>query len=218
MNLLMMSRLFIVFALLGGLTFGQSNAGSITGILMDQTGAVVPGTEVVITQFIIDDASTTHIGDIGERLGSVEAIGEFKVLSNTYSAEYGRTSGGTVQFQLYPFVRPIGDKRVLLFGQRDPRKIAPWFPDFNVRSKLGIRQSIGETLLVINISGGLGNFGHSQYQDWGHQPVGTSNITTYLRGRHTMRFGAQLYQNQFLSQIDMVETKSMFLPLRETPV
>jgi hypothetical protein len=40
--------------------------------------------------YVIDGASTTHIGGIGERVGSIESIQEFKVLASTYSAEYGR--------------------------------------------------------------------------------------------------------------------------------
>lgn len=390
------------------LSAGVSATGNDPSDLDYAGGSSINGSRVGSTAFVVDGASTVHIGGIGERIGSVEAIQEFKVLSSTYSAEYGRTSGGVVAFQvksgtqeyhgslyefhrnsvfsanswennargvarprllrnefgfsvggpvpktgkklffffsyeglrdsipltrtrtipdlkvrtgdfsglpvtitdpltnrpfpnnvipanrldpaavrtlaLFPapnsagsasqfgivtgnFIRPgaendnknfyvgrvdynlndrnrffftyswinegprdlgidfdnvlnttIGPRfrniqrgtfgytrlfspnltnEFLLFGQRDPRLITPWFPDFNVATELGIRRSVGTSLPQITISGGYGNFGNSQYENWIHQPVGTSNITTYLRGRHTMRFGAQLYQNQF---------------------
>ena len=50
--------------------------------------------------FVVDGATTTHIGGIGERVGSIEAISEFKLYSHTYSAEFGRTAGGLVSFQI----------------------------------------------------------------------------------------------------------------------
>lgn len=68
---------------------------------LDYSGAVsVNGSRTRGTAFVVDGASTTHIGGIGERVGSIEAIQEFKVLSSTYSAEYGHTSGGVITFQV----------------------------------------------------------------------------------------------------------------------
>jgi hypothetical protein len=68
---------------------------------LDYSGAVsVNGSRTRGTAFVVDGASTTHIGGIGERVGSIEAIQEFKVLSSAYSAEYGRTSGGVITFQV----------------------------------------------------------------------------------------------------------------------
>jgi len=43
--------------------------------------------------YVIDGVSTTHIGGIAERIGSIEAIQEFKVMASTYSAEYGGRPG-----------------------------------------------------------------------------------------------------------------------------
>lgn len=50
--------------------------------------------------FIIDGASSLHIGGIGERIGSIEAFSESKILTHTYSAEYGRTAGGVMVFSI----------------------------------------------------------------------------------------------------------------------
>jgi hypothetical protein len=376
---------------------------------LDYSGAVsINGSRTRGTAFVVDGASTTHIGGIGERVGSIEAIQEFKVLSSTYSAEYGRTSGGVVTFQvksgtqqfhgsLYEYYRssalaanawennannvkrpgllrhefggtiggpvpkmnkklfffasyegvrdsipasstrtipdPIyhnGDfsaspvrvidpltgqqfpgnripqarldpaavkflqlfpapnqpgtldtrfnvrannwfyvsrtsdfknfgvgrldynptdkdrlfftfshvnegPRVLVrdfpnelttqvgprfrdiqratlgytrtfspaltnefiaYGQRDPRKITPWHPDFDARQQLGIQRTIGIGLPRVTLSG-FGNFSNTQVQDWVHQPAGVSDTLTWVRGRHTLKMGAQLYQNQF---------------------
>lgn len=60
----------------------------------------INGSAAFGNSFVVDGATTTHIGGIGERVGSIEAIGEFKVYTHTYSAEFGRTSGGTVSFQV----------------------------------------------------------------------------------------------------------------------
>jgi hypothetical protein len=95
------------------------------------------------------------------------------------------------------FLRPNLTNEFLAFSQRDPRKITPWYDDFDVTQELGIQKKIGTTLPTVSLSGGWGNYGNSQVQDWVHQPSGLSNITSWLRGRHTIKFGAQLYQNQF---------------------
>lgn len=94
-------------------------------------------------------------------------------------------------------VRPTLTTEVLAFAQRDPRKIEPFFPDFDVTSELGIQRRAWTTLPIISLSGGFGSYGNSEIQDWVHQPSGLSNITTWVSGRHSFRFGAQLYQNQF---------------------
>ena len=49
----------------------------------------------------------------------------------------------------------------------------------------------------MDIAGGFGAYGNGQYQDWVHQPSSIGDIVTLLRGSHSMRIGAQLYQNQF---------------------
>jgi hypothetical protein len=85
----------------------------------------------------------------------------------------------------------------LMSAQRDPRKIQPWYDGFDVTRELGIRRRVGTNLPAISLAGGYGNYGDSRYQDWVHQPASMSNIQTWLRGRHTIKYGAQLYQNQF---------------------
>jgi len=82
-------------------------------------------------------------------------------------------------------------------AQRDPRIIDPWYDNFDVTKELGIQRKVGTTLPRINISGGYGTFGDARYQDWVHQPASLSAIASWLRGRHTLKFGGQLYQNQF---------------------
>lgn len=85
----------------------------------------------------------------------------------------------------------------LASAQRDPRVINPWYDNFDVTRELGIQRRVGTTMPRVSIAGGYGTYGDSRYQDWVHQPATLSNIMTWLRGRHSMKFGAQLYQNQF---------------------
>jgi outer membrane receptor protein involved in Fe transport len=47
------------------------------------------------------------------------------------------------------------------------------------------------------VSGGYGTFGDGRYQDWVHQPASLSGIASWLRGKHSIKYGVQLYQNQF---------------------
>lgn len=100
-------------------------------------------------------------------------------------------------FNYTRFLSPAWSNEFLASAQRDPRKIEPWFPDFDVTRELGIQRKVGRNLPSVAISGGYGTYGDSRYQDWVHQPVQLSNITTHLKGKHNLRFGAQLYQNQF---------------------
>ena len=81
-------------------------------------------------------------------------------------------------------------------GQRDVRVIEPWVPSFDVTKELGIARRIGTTLPVISISG-FGSFGNSGIQRWIHQPANMQNIVTWVRGTHSVRAGARLFQNQF---------------------
>jgi hypothetical protein len=85
----------------------------------------------------------------------------------------------------------------LVSFQRDPRVIEPWYPEYDAKAELGIQRTIGTNMPRVSLSGGYGTFGDARFQDWVHQPATFSNIMTYLRGRHTMKFGGQLYQNQF---------------------
>jgi hypothetical protein len=91
---------------------------------------------------------------------------------------------------------PTITNEIIAYGQRDPRKITPWYPDFDVTRELGIQRRIGTSLPTINIAG-FGAYGNSQIQDWVHQPAGVSDTVTWVKGRHTLKMGAQLYQNQF---------------------
>ncbi|MEK7406375.1 MAG: TonB-dependent receptor [Acidobacteriota bacterium] len=95
------------------------------------------------------------------------------------------------------FLRPNLTNEFLAFAQRDPRKIQPWFPSFDVTKELGIQRKIGPNLPNISIAGGFGSYGNSSIQDWVHQSGGLSDIATYIRGRHTAKLGGQLYQSQF---------------------
>ncbi|MBI3683706.1 MAG: TonB-dependent receptor [Acidobacteria bacterium] len=95
------------------------------------------------------------------------------------------------------FLTPALSSEFLISAQRDPRQIAPWYDGFDVSRELGIQRKVGANLPSINIAGGFGAYGDSRYQNWVHQPASASNIWTWLRGRHTIKYGAQLYQNQF---------------------
>jgi Carboxypeptidase regulatory-like domain len=395
---------YSLLALSAGIVAGGNDPSD-----LDYSGAVsVNGSRTRGTAFVVDGASTTHIGGIGERVGSIEAIQEFKVLSSTYSAEYGRTSGGVITFQVksgtqqfhgsaYEYYRssalganawennardvarpsllrhefggtlggpvpkmnkklfffasyegvrdsipassartipdpiyrngdfsaspvrivdpltgqPFADNKIsqsrldpaavkflqlfptpnqpgtldtrfnirannwfyvsrtsdyknfgvgrldynptdkdrlfftfshvnegprvlvndfpnelttqvgprfrniqratfgytrtfaptvtnefIAYGQRDPRKITPWFPDFDPKQQLGIQRTLGLGLPRVTISG-FGDFSNTQVQDWVHQPAGLSDTVTWVKDRHTLKMGAQLYQNQF---------------------
>lgn len=82
------------------LSTGISSTGNDPSIIGPDDVVSINGSRKGSNAFMIDGASTTHIGGIPERLGSIEAIHEAKILSSTYSAEYGRTSGGVVMFQV----------------------------------------------------------------------------------------------------------------------
>lgn len=94
-------------------------------------------------------------------------------------------------------IRPNLINEFLAHAQRDPRVIDPWFPDFDTRSELGIGRTIGTTMPTINMSNAFGGYGNSNYQNWVHQPAGLSNLMTWVKGRHNLRFGVQYLQNQF---------------------
>ena len=99
-------------------------------------------------------------------------------------------------FSYTRFLSPNLTTELMAFVSRDPREITPWFPDFDVTKGLGIARKVGSSLPRISISG-FGNFGENTYQKWVHQPSGLSDKFTWLKGRHTFKFGAQMYQNQF---------------------
>lgn len=95
------------------------------------------------------------------------------------------------------FFSPNFSMEFLASIQRDPREITPSYPEFDVTSQLGIARKVGPSLPTVNISGGYGSFGNSTFENWISQPAQLSQSFTVLKGRHTMKFGAQLYQTQF---------------------
>ncbi|MGC8794358.1 MAG: carboxypeptidase regulatory-like domain-containing protein, partial [Bryobacteraceae bacterium] len=83
------------------LTPGVSGTGNDPSQFVDtDVNVSISGSRHRGNVFVVDGASTTHIGGIPERIGSIEAIHEFKVLTSPYSAEYGRTAGAVVSFQV----------------------------------------------------------------------------------------------------------------------
>jgi hypothetical protein len=74
---------------------GVSSGGAATGINANQMS--INGSRTLNSEFTVDGVSVVS-GSTGglTRLPSTEAIREFKVLTSGYSAEYGRTSGGSV--------------------------------------------------------------------------------------------------------------------------
>lgn len=86
---------------------------------------------------------------------------------------------------------------LMAHGSRDPRQQLPWFGDFDAKTSLGIQRVATSGMPTVEMTGGWGNYGYSRFEQWVSQPAGVNNVTTYQTGRHTVRFGAQLYQNQF---------------------
>jgi hypothetical protein len=74
---------------------GVSSGGAATGINSAQLS--INGSRTINNEITVDGVSVVS-GSTGgpQRLPSAEAIREFRVLTASYSAEYGRTSGGTV--------------------------------------------------------------------------------------------------------------------------
>lgn len=74
---------------------GVSSGGAATGINANQMS--INGSRTLNSEFTVDGVSVVS-GATGNltRLPSTEALREFKVLTASYSAEYGRTSGATV--------------------------------------------------------------------------------------------------------------------------
>src|SRR5215467_5239360 len=77
------------------LTAGVSSGGDATGINASQLS--FNGSRTVNSEFMVDGISVVS-GSTGgvQTLPPADAIREFKVLTSSYSAEYGRTSGGIV--------------------------------------------------------------------------------------------------------------------------
>lgn len=95
------------------------------------------------------------------------------------------------------FLKPNLTNEYTVFIQRDPRMIDPWNPDYDVTSQLGIQRKVGQAMPQIQLSGGYGNYGNSGIDHRVVQPGGMTDSVTWLRNRHTLKFGAQVFQNQF---------------------
>lgn len=87
----------------------------------------------------------------------------------------------------------------LFYGQRDPRRIEPWYPDFDPTQELGIARRAQLGMPSISFTGGFSGYGNSTYENRINAYPGVSNIVSYLRGRHSLRAGFQLVQNSFWS-------------------
>ncbi|HVF28288.1 MAG TPA: TonB-dependent receptor [Pyrinomonadaceae bacterium] len=60
----------------------------------------INGSRALNTQISIDGINIQAVSGIGERVASLDALQEVKVLTSTYSAEYAQTQGGSVLFQV----------------------------------------------------------------------------------------------------------------------
>jgi hypothetical protein len=92
---------------------------------------------------------------------------------------------------------PSFSNELMAHAMRDNRTQHPWFGDFNAQSELGIRRTPAIGMPTIQTTGGFGNYGWSRFEEWISQPAGLNQTATWQRGRHTMRFGGQLFQTQF---------------------
>jgi hypothetical protein len=92
---------------------------------------------------------------------------------------------------------PSLSNELMAHAMRDNRTQHPWFGDFNATTELGIQRTPVIGMPTIQTSGGFGNYGWSRFEEWISQPAGLNETATYQSGRHTMRFGGQLFQNQF---------------------
>src|SRR5437899_1525350 len=113
------SAIVVLCGLAHAATLGaQTAAGTITGTVRDETGAVLPGASITLTStgfgaklsvngsrytanlFTLDG---TNLNDQFSQAGSasgnvlgVDAVREFQVLTNSFSAEYGHHTGGVI--------------------------------------------------------------------------------------------------------------------------
>lgn len=92
---------------------------------------------------------------------------------------------------------PTFSNELLAHAMRDNRTQHPWFGDVDAGREIGLQRTPTIGMPQIQISGGYGNYGWSRFEEWINQPAGLNNTMTWQRGRHTMRFGGQLFQNQF---------------------
>lgn len=90
---------------------------------------------------------------------------------------------------------PSVSNEFLLTLARDNRVIAPDYVDFDLATTFDIRRGVGRGLPRIDL-GTYSDYGDSLFNDGINQQLAVQNITSVLRGRHTFRFGPQLYQHQ----------------------
>ncbi|MBI4910654.1 MAG: carboxypeptidase regulatory-like domain-containing protein [Acidobacteria bacterium] len=100
-------------------------------------------------------------------------------------------------FSYSRFVRPHLMNELILTAQRDPLKDLPRYAGYDVTKELGIQRRVGDSIPNITLSGGYGTYGNSKERRHINQPIGLSDAVTWVRGRHTMKFGAQIYQTQY---------------------
>ncbi|HZO54367.1 MAG TPA: carboxypeptidase regulatory-like domain-containing protein [Bryobacteraceae bacterium] len=86
---------------------------------------------------------------------------------------------------------------LMAHAMRDNRTQHPWFGDFDAQRELGIQRTPAIGMPTLQTTGGFGNFGWSRFEEWISQPAGINETMTWQKGRHTMRFGGQLFQTQF---------------------
>ncbi len=86
---------------------------------------------------------------------------------------------------------------LMAHAARDRRMQHPWFDDFDAVRDLGMKRAPALGMPSIETTGGFGNFGYSRFEEWVSQPAGINETLTYQSGRHTIRLGGQLFQNQF---------------------
>ena len=120
--------------------------------------------------------------------------GTFQSALNTLTGNRTRTihSGALNYNRVFS---PSVSNEFLLTLARDNRVIAPDYADFDLATTFGIRRSVGQGLPRIDL-GTYSDYGDSLFNDGINQQLAVQNITSVLRGRHTFRFGPQLYQHQ----------------------
>lgn len=92
---------------------------------------------------------------------------------------------------------PTLSNELMAHAMRDNRTQHPWYGNFDAQRELGIQRVPVIGIPTIQTSGGFGNFGWSRFEEWISQPAGINQTMTWQNGRHTMRFGGQLFQTQF---------------------
>jgi hypothetical protein len=138
--------------------------------------------KVFVTFSHINEGPQNLVVEFENALNSVQGPRGRNIRRGTFG--YNRVFGGSLA------------NEAMFFFQRDPRDIQPWYPEFDVTRELGIQRRVGTGLPTIDISN-YGVHANNAIQHWVYQPAGVSDILTWLRGRHSVRFGGQFYFNSF---------------------